>query len=178
MPDLSFDPGRIVDEANWCINHQSGIVYDEIRPIQGLGRRHQLPIHIDCSGFVTVCYNWAGAPDPNGNNYSGQGYTGTLVTHGRSTTQSAARPADIVVFGDGVGVHVALVLESGSNPMLANHGGEPEPRRTDFHSLWTYFNSRGHGTTRWRTFAHGNLRDPQSDVVLPDNTAGLGNPAV
>ena len=37
-----------------------------------------LPLTTGCSGFVTICFYEAGAPDPNGLDYSGLGYTGTL----------------------------------------------------------------------------------------------------
>jgi peptidoglycan hydrolase-like protein with peptidoglycan-binding domain len=36
----------------------------------------------DCSSSVTGACWLAGVPDPNGLGYNGQGYTGTLVTHG------------------------------------------------------------------------------------------------
>ena len=61
---------KIVAAARWGIANEPRIHYGEIRPIP-LGRT--LPLTTDCSGFVTICYYLAGAPDPNGLGYSGQG---------------------------------------------------------------------------------------------------------
>ena len=74
---------QIVTAALWGIANEPQIHYGEIRPIP-LART--LPLTTDCSGFVTVCYFLAGAPDPNGLDYSGEGWTGTLLRnleHGR-----------------------------------------------------------------------------------------------
>ena len=62
-----------------------------------------LPLTTDCSGFVTVCYFLAGAPDPNGLDYSGEGLGGDAappprrkiragVTSAAATSSSGATP--------------------------------------------------------------------------------------
>jgi hypothetical protein len=112
--------------------HERRIHYAEIRPIDGLHRPHKLPLRTDCSGFVTLCYAWAGAPDPNGLGYSGQGYTGTLLAHMRPVTLDAARPADVVVWGPWPGRHAALVLAPGPDPLLCSHGSERGPLAAPF----------------------------------------------
>ena len=84
-----------------------------------------LPLTTDCSGFVTLCYYLAGAPDPNGLGYSGQGWTGTLLRHLPAT--DAPRPGDIVVFGAYPGRHCAIALTGGPDPLLASHGMERGP---------------------------------------------------
>ena len=71
----------IRDEASWGVVHEAEIHYGQLRPIDGLATPHKLPLATDCSGFVTLCYKWAGAPDPNGRGYDGYGYTGTLLQH-------------------------------------------------------------------------------------------------
>jgi hypothetical protein len=38
--------------------------------MEGIGRPG-VPCHADCSAFVTLCYNWSGAADPNGQGYDG-----------------------------------------------------------------------------------------------------------
>ena len=76
--------------------------------------RRTLPLATDCSGFATLCYFLAGAPDPNGLDYCGQGYTGTLLRHLPHVGQSDVRPGDIVVWGSYPGRHCAVVLEPGT----------------------------------------------------------------
>jgi cell wall-associated NlpC family hydrolase len=112
---------KIVAAARWGIAHEPQIHYGEIRPVP-LGRR--LPLTTDCSGFVTVCYFLAGAPDPNGLGYSGEGWTGTLLRRLEHVTQDHARRGDLVVWGGYPGRHVAIVLEPGDDPLLCSHGGE------------------------------------------------------
>ncbi|HVH52092.1 MAG TPA: hypothetical protein VM690_08090, partial [Gaiellaceae bacterium] len=85
----------IVAAARWGIRNEPLIHYAEVRPIP-LARR--LPITTDCSGFVTLCYFLAGAPDPNGREYDGEGWTGTLLRH--MTHVEEPRAADCVRRGD------------------------------------------------------------------------------
>ena len=118
---------QIVAVARWGIQHEPQVHYQQSRPIDGLLEARKLPLHTDCSGFSTLCYAWSGAPDPNGLNYSGQGYTGTLLQQMRHIPKSAVQPGDLVVWGAPPGHHVALVLESGADPMLASHGQEKGP---------------------------------------------------
>jgi cell wall-associated NlpC family hydrolase len=118
---------EIVAVARWGIAHARAIHYAELRPIEGLGRPWQVPLRLDCSGFVTLCYAWAGAPDPNGLDYDGQGYTGTLLAHLRPVPLDGVQRGDLVVWGRPPGVHTALVLEPGRDPLLCSHGGEKGP---------------------------------------------------
>jgi hypothetical protein len=115
---------KIVAAARWGIAHEPRIHYGEIRPVP-LART--LPLTTDCSGFVTLCYFLAGAPDPNGLDYSGEGWTGTLLRHLEEIEQEAARRGDLVVWGDYPGRHVAIVLEPGDDPLLCSHGQERGP---------------------------------------------------
>lgn len=114
---------KIVAAARWGIANEPRIHYGQVRPVP-LGRG--LPLTTDCSGFVTLCYYLAGAPDPNGLGYSGQGWTGTLLAHLPRT--AALRRGDIVVWGVYPGRHCALVLEPGDDPLLCSHGQERGPR--------------------------------------------------
>jgi hypothetical protein len=118
---------RIVANAQWGIAHEPQIHYEQLRPIDGLKTPRKLPLHTDCSGFATLCYAWAGAPDPNGLGYSGQGYTGTLLQHMKPIAVSAVQTGDLVVWGAPPGHHVALVLEPGPDPLLCSHGEEKGP---------------------------------------------------
>lgn len=118
---------RIVAAARWGAAHQPQIHYAETRPIplQPAGTLHALPFTTDCSGFVTVCYRAAAAPDPNGSNYDGQGFTGTLLSHG--TKVAKPKPGDVVVYGPGDGHHAALIVKAGSDPLTVSHGSEAGP---------------------------------------------------
>jgi len=118
---------RIVAAARWGAAHQPEIHYAETRPIplQPAGVLHALPFTTDCSGFVTVSYRAAAAPDPNGANYSGQGFTGTLLSHGQKVAKPA--PGDVVVYGPGDGHHAALIVQGGSDPLTVSHGSEAGP---------------------------------------------------
>ena len=115
---------KIVTAAWWGIEHELEIHYGETRPIP-LGRR--LPLTTDCSGFVTLCYYLAGAPDPNGSRYSGYGWTGTLLRHLTAIGPVDARKGDIVVWGAYPGRHCAIVLEADDDPLLCSHGQERGP---------------------------------------------------
>ena len=115
---------KIVTAARWGIEHEPQIHYGETRPIP-LVRR--LPLTTDCSGFVTLCYYLAGAPDPNGNRYSGYGWTGTLLrhlTHDRAGRRSGGRHRRL---GRYPGRHCAIVLEADDDPLLCSHGMERGP---------------------------------------------------
>jgi cell wall-associated NlpC family hydrolase len=113
---------RIVAAARWGIANEPRIHYGAIRPFP---LTRALPLTTDCSGFVTLCYYLAGAPDPNGLAYSGRGWTGTLLEHLPETRQ--LRPGDVVVWGAYPGHHCALVLEPGDDPLMCSHGQEHGP---------------------------------------------------
>jgi hypothetical protein len=115
---------EIVEVARWGIRNAARIHDTEARPMP---LRRGLPLATDCSGFATLCYYLAGAPDPNGLGYIGQGYTGTLLRHLPHVPQDKARPGDLVVWGRYPGHHCALVLEPGDDPLLASHGSESGP---------------------------------------------------
>jgi hypothetical protein len=115
---------KIVTAARWGIANEPRIHYGQVRPIP-LARA--LPLTTDCSGFVTICYFLAGAPDPNGRGYDGSGYTGTLLGWLRPIDAAEARRGDLVVWGAFPGRHVALVLEPGDDPLLCSHGAERGP---------------------------------------------------
>jgi hypothetical protein len=53
---------------------------------------------IDCSAFATLCYKEAGCADPNGNDYNGEGYTGTLAKHGSPVV--VPQPGDLIIYGN------------------------------------------------------------------------------
>jgi hypothetical protein len=120
---------QIVGVARWGVRNAARIHYAEARPMP---LRRDLPLTTDCSGFVTLCYFLAGAPDPNGLGYIGQGYTGTLLRHLPHIGRAEAQPGDIVVWGRYPGRHCAVLLETGEDPLLASHGQERGPLELRF----------------------------------------------
>ena len=118
--------------ALWAAAHEPQIHYRQSRPIDGRGDPFKLPLFTDCSGSITCFYEWAGAPDPNGLGFSGQGLTGTLLGHLPHISRRAVQPADLVVFDSGDGHHVCIVVEAGPDPGLVSHGQGRGPIRIGF----------------------------------------------
>jgi len=118
---------QIVKWARWGVDNHAGFTYTEGgNRMEGIGHPG-VPCHCDCSAFVTLCYNWAGAPDPNGQGYDGQGYTGTLLSHGVVIMKNQAVPGDVVVYGAGTGDHTAMIVEAGNDPMTVSMGEQGDP---------------------------------------------------
>jgi len=118
---------NIVNWAKWGVDNRAGFTYTEgPQRMEGIGHPG-VPCHADCSAFVTLCYNWAGAPDPNGQGYNGTGYTGTLLSHGTPISQAQAVPGDVIVYGPGTGWHTALIVEGGADPLTVSHGQQGDP---------------------------------------------------
>lgn len=119
--------GEIVAYCEWAISNAAQIHYAQVRPIP-VGHPKQLPLITDCSGFATLAYKWAGAPDPNGANYDGSGYTGTLLRHGRKVT--APLPGDLLIYGPFPGRHVVVFMETWHGAwVVCSHGQEIGPLR-------------------------------------------------
>lgn len=133
----SKTPEQLVREAvvacgMYWYQQRAHIAYSQTRPF-ALVHPPSYPSRWDCSGFVTACHYAGGAPDPNGRNYDGQGYTGTLKNHGeRVSTIDELAPADLIFYGYSSGrpgfnrgdpTHVALyvgdrmVVSMGHYPM-------------------------------------------------------------
>lgn len=103
---------------------RSNFKYSATRPYpQSLNTN---PCATDCSGFVTLVYKGVGAPDPNGMNYNGQGYTGTLEEHGIPV--HSPNMGDLA-FWTGPD-HVAIVVAGGTNPTIVEFGAPPYPIKT------------------------------------------------
>lgn len=141
---------RIVEFAHWGVKNTARIHYRQSRPIDGRGRPKKLPLYTDCSGFVTLCYEWAGAEDPNGVNFSGYGYTGTLLRHCRRISKDAARPGDLVIWTPPAdGQHVSIVVEGGPDLLLASHGSDRGPILIRFSDQHAYQSRNGHNQVAW-----------------------------
>ncbi len=131
----------LVSLAYWAVREHAHWNYAEIRPIPVGDHVKHLPVITDCSGFVTLLAKWAGLPDPNGNGYSGEGYTGTLLSHLPHISKQQARRGDLVVFGPGTGYHVVMLMQSGlyPDPLVASHGQQGDPNLYHISDERNYF---------------------------------------
>jgi len=135
---------QMVDNCNWAIAHRSEIFYAQVRPIPVTLSKFHLPLTTDCSGFVTLMAKWSGNPDPNGNNFNGQGWTGTMLSHLPHIPLSKTWRGDLAVFGAYPGLHVVTLLQGGchdSDPAVASHGGQCDPYRYPLSKLISFFGS-------------------------------------
>ncbi len=90
-------------------------------------------LEADCSGFATAVCHLSGLADPNGNDYDGTGFTGTMLANlPHYSDPAAANVGALVVYshpGVPTGDHVAAVLGPGKDPWLCSHGQEKGPVR-------------------------------------------------
>ena len=126
----------IVECALACVTHNGSFLYGEDRPIP-LDKFLELmngtlpegeKITTDCSGLVECVWYRNGEPDPSGLNYSGYGFTGTLLETLKHIPFSLVKPGDVVVFGEYPGRHAVIVVGTGPDPEVVSHGhpGTPE----------------------------------------------------
>jgi len=121
----------IVEWANWFAHNKTThpFVYSEGSDrMSAIGQWPlKYPVHCDCSAFVTLCYWLAGAADPNGQGYDHEGYTGTLLSHGKGVTVVEATVGDVIVYGPGDGWHTAVIVEAGPDPLTVSMGQNGDP---------------------------------------------------
>lgn len=117
--------GRIVAAAQKALANRGNYPYAEVRPIP-TSLFGTPPIVTDCSGFVTLCYKAAGAPDPNGPtyNYDGYGNTASLIANGSPT--SSPKPGDLLFYNftgrpwvGGTPSHVVLWVGDGTGTVVS-----------------------------------------------------------
>jgi len=119
---------QIVQWAEWGVANHAGFTYSEGSDrMEGVHKPGVTPCVCDCSAFVTYCYSWAGAADPNGQGYDGEGYTGTLLSHGTEIPLSEVIPGDVIVYGPGTGEHTALIVQGGADPLTVSMGEQGDP---------------------------------------------------
>ncbi len=140
---------------NLLVRYRSRVHYAQIRPMptRRIHRGHLRTallkpggITMDCSESVTLICRLAGLRDPNGLNYDGTGYTGTLLDYLKHYSSPAkAEPGALVVFGGGTGEHVCMVYEHHeTNPKLFSHGTENDPKFYDLHTMIAAFPGQPH----------------------------------
>jgi hypothetical protein len=125
---------NIVKWARWGVANEPRIHYRQIRPIPVHAKIGTLPLTTDCSGFATLVYKWSGAPDPNGYNFNGNGWTGSLLAHMHHISFHSALPGDLYVYGEYPGHHVVIFVQAGrsGNPLCVSHGRERGPNLIRF----------------------------------------------
>lgn len=121
---------KIVSNLKWMLTAHAKAqeTYAQLRPIDGEHQPYKLPLHFDCSGSVTDAYSWAGATDPNNENYNGLGYTGTIMASPLMVMihPSEVKPGDIGVYGYYPGKHEVCALPNpGQTDMLKIVGSDP-----------------------------------------------------
>ena len=146
---------RIVNWALWGCKNTAQIGYSQNGNLRlaALGKKGTLPLATDCSAFATLCYSWAGAPNPNATGaYDPRqpAFTGSMLSHCRRIPRSAVQPGDLVVWTPPrVGQHVCLVIQGGADPLLVSHGDESGPKKLRFAAEDDYQRRHGHGTAVW-----------------------------
>lgn len=127
---------KLLQYLHWGIANNAQIHYGEVRPITRVkpGQLPKLPWTTDCSGSGTTLCQAAGIPDPNGNNYNGSGFTGSLLAHLKHIPAGRLKIGDPVVFGCHsykAGHHVTWVTEIRSRKpegiICFSHGSERGP---------------------------------------------------
>lgn len=145
---------QIVKLALWGVKNNGRISYTQgAARLDALRTSEALPLATDCSAFVTLCYSWANAPNPNATGaYSPRqtAYTGSMLTHCRHIPRNAAKPGDLVVWSPPQdGHHVCVVVEAGPDPWLVSHGSDDGPLRLRFSDEDAAQRRNGHGTVTW-----------------------------
>lgn len=155
---------QIVAWANWGVANHAGFTYSEGNDrMEGVHKPGVTPCVCDCSAFVTYCYSWAGAADPNGQGYDGQGYTGTLLSHGTEISLAQVVPGDVIVYGPGTGDHTALIVQGGPDPLTVSMGEQGDPS-------FIHVSGDGRQPQRYLRF--------DTTQIMPSVTQPQGKPAV
>jgi lysozyme family protein len=145
---------KIVEWALWGVTNTARIAYSQGGSrLAALDTPGALPLATDCSAFATLCYAWAGAPNPNADgpyDARGMNYTGSMLGHCRQISARAAKPGDLVVWTPPhTGSHVCLLVETGRDPMLVSHGSDAGPLKIRFSVEDAFQRRAGHGTAVW-----------------------------
>lgn len=134
--------------------NKSDIHYKQFRPMNHLGKSPESEFTCDCSSFYTGAFYWADLQakrnrlgfrlrDPNHLNYSGYGYTGTLLSANHKNRVPLDRVfwvGDMALFGPSLGDtrHVIICRKTGrrGEAIWSSHGNEagPYPVNLDYRS--------------------------------------------
>jgi hypothetical protein len=102
---------KYVTQCRWGVGRDE-VSYAQNRPIDKIASEKPVePVATDAAGYLILMARWAGQPDPSGNEFSGEGDTGSFLHNLPTVTLAELEPGDIVVFGGGIGHHAAVVTE-------------------------------------------------------------------
>jgi hypothetical protein len=114
------------------VKYKGHVYYRQVRPMRSMRIK---PGHLraailkpggltlDCSESVTLICHLAGLRDPNGNNYDGTGFTGSLLNY-LTHRDEPGRTGSMAVFGAPPGEHVVMRRDEG---LWFSHGTEADP---------------------------------------------------
>ena len=121
-------------------DNRPDIHYAQLRPMTHLGKSPDSEFTCDCSGHATGAFRWADlhtkfrVKDPNGLNYSGYGFTGTLLSYNRAGRVPYDREfmiGDMALYGPSLfdTRHVVICRRNGkaSKAIWTSHGSENGP---------------------------------------------------
>lgn len=117
---------KILDICREAIANAGAWHYHQWRPYQ----RHWAPgetFNGDCSGSTEMIDLMAGAADPSGWGYNGQGNTTSIAAHSHRIPAKWARPGDMVLWVSEPTAHVCILLKPGPDPLLFSMGSEAGP---------------------------------------------------
>ena len=146
MATLTPRRQAVVDVTNNAIAHNLFYIYSMTRPAPLQAFKAGKQVKTDCSGACLCIYYAAGAPDPSGNNYNGEGNTDSLFANCEHIPYADCQPADMidVVQGDGT-EHVYLVVErTGGDLKVFSNGGPGAARFEMLSAVKDYWYSRGY----------------------------------
>lgn len=128
---------KYVEVLNYILAHPQNWRYAEVRPIpMYYPYKTTEIITTDCSGSVTMAAKWAGATDPNGNHFNGNGYTGTILQHCETISRAMLEPGDLCVFKPYPGVHVGAFL---GDDRIFSHGHPGDPNDYSLNGMISEF---------------------------------------
>lgn len=119
--------------------------YSQRRPYTGLGAAPQTYHVNDCSGYVALCFYWAGrhsghtVHDPLDEHYSGWGYTGTSITYldAHKAPVDKYRIGDVAFYGTSHSntTHMTVCRKAGTSEtsVWSSFGQEAGPQPVKLH---------------------------------------------
>jgi hypothetical protein len=135
--------------TDFCVRaetHQNVWNYSQQRAFHGFGEPPEHRHVNDCSGYVSLVFNWAMhqtglyLADPLGYKYSGYGYTGSEVEwlddHGVHVATNKYLVGDLVVYGHNrSGSHTAVCRKAGTDTtsVWSSNGAEHSPNPVKLH---------------------------------------------
>jgi hypothetical protein len=129
----------LTDYAKRSINSEPKIHYSQNRPMTHLGIPPEQGFTADCSGHATSSWYEAGWPDPNGYDYNGSGWTGSLISHNPKCSLPW-QVGDLGIYGTSPSntTHVVTCFQGGDNSTArwVSHGSEQGP-----YSVLLYYRS-------------------------------------